>query len=818
MARLNNPFYQFFDDAGNPLSFGKVFFYESGSNTLFLDTYSDSSLNNVNTNPQILDGEGRLGSTFLDGVYNVVLEDRNGVQIDALDPVGGDAGSRLAFAPWVSTTIYNKNNIVEGSDERFYISAIDNNLGNDPTTGQSSGWTRIQFIEDWIDIKTYEIDDIVIGTDFLFYRSTSAANQGNDPTTDGGVNWAILITFTAGAITYDNSSSGLSATTVQGAIDELADRDAQSISYDPECSGLPATDVQNAIDSIMDISQSELDRPLLYLPLTRDFNGIGKGNVNYTRTGAASYVDRYGTVIKVAADEPRFQGPEKVPGKNLILWSEDFTQSEWTKTVSGTGSLAVVTANAATAPDGTNTADQVFFDDGGGGTSGDISALNQSFVNGSVSQATVSIWVRSATGTDQTVKLFATNSSVDFETVVATNKWQRFEYSIANGDRLRIGLRGQATTADVYLWGGQGEEGSSATKYQQTTDTTDILTQGGLLVEQAATNFCLFSEQFDNAAWVSQAAGTGLAAVVTPNAGLAPDDTMTADQVVLDLNGGVTSGDLSGIRQLIGISTDTDYIPSIYIKSNTGADQAVALEFEGSTNIVTATVEWQRFSSPRSGTTPNFDFVVRARGTQTADVVDVLLWGAMLELEPSNGLPTSYIETTSTTETRGNDEPTVDYLDNGPLLSNEFSVTVFFNASKKEDLNYIFCLDNGAANDLFLPFALIRDNAGQELLIRYTNAAGSAQVNVTTTIELNKDYFLAYVFTGTELQLYLNGLFVSSQPVTTLSETSQNGLIGLGKSILSSARPYNGVLTDFRIYKRALQPQEVKHLAGLVEE
>ncbi|RLC49288.1 MAG: hypothetical protein DRH57_00265 [Candidatus Cloacimonadota bacterium] len=61
---------------------------------------------------------------------------------------------------------------------------------------------------------------------------------------------------TAQNITYDNSTSGLSSTNVQDAIDELDDAldnlstDAKDINYDNSTSGLSATNVQDALDEI----------------------------------------------------------------------------------------------------------------------------------------------------------------------------------------------------------------------------------------------------------------------------------------------------------------------------------------------------------------------------------------------------------------------------------------------------------------------------------------------------------------------------------------------------------------------------------------
>jgi hypothetical protein len=57
----------------------------------------------------------------------------------------------------------------------------------------------------------------------------------------------------AGDVSYDNATSGLTATDVQAAIDEVAaaiPADASELTYDPSGSGLTATDVQAAIDEV----------------------------------------------------------------------------------------------------------------------------------------------------------------------------------------------------------------------------------------------------------------------------------------------------------------------------------------------------------------------------------------------------------------------------------------------------------------------------------------------------------------------------------------------------------------------------------------
>lgn len=84
-----------------------------------------------------------------------------------------------------------------------------------------------------------------------------------EPTTDdktiiGAINeiYAMIgggSTVTASIVTYDNTTSGLSATNVQSAIDEIVAGsaiDADDVTYDNTTSGLSATDVQSAIDEL----------------------------------------------------------------------------------------------------------------------------------------------------------------------------------------------------------------------------------------------------------------------------------------------------------------------------------------------------------------------------------------------------------------------------------------------------------------------------------------------------------------------------------------------------------------------------------------
>ena len=122
MARYINPTPQFFDGSGKVVSFGKLFFFKSETNSP-LDTFADSTLNILNTNPVLLDGAGRCPNIFFAGSAKVILEDALASQIFERDPVGADnlTGN---FAPYDNFIVYSINDTVEGSDGEFYISLV----------------------------------------------------------------------------------------------------------------------------------------------------------------------------------------------------------------------------------------------------------------------------------------------------------------------------------------------------------------------------------------------------------------------------------------------------------------------------------------------------------------------------------------------------------------------------------------------------------------------------------------------------------------------------------------------------------------------
>jgi hypothetical protein len=88
MARFNY-IGQYLDNNGDPLSGGKLYFYDTGTTTP-KTTYSDAAQTLTNTNPVILDADGRAGDIFYSGDAKLVIKTSADVTLETVDPVGSD--------------------------------------------------------------------------------------------------------------------------------------------------------------------------------------------------------------------------------------------------------------------------------------------------------------------------------------------------------------------------------------------------------------------------------------------------------------------------------------------------------------------------------------------------------------------------------------------------------------------------------------------------------------------------------------------------------------------------------------------------------
>jgi hypothetical protein len=178
MARFGSLDTQYFDDAGDPLVSGKVYFYETGTTTP-KTTYADINYTIPNANPVILTAAGRQPNIFFDGVAKSILTKSDDTQILVRDPVG-DTASTFGNA-WIASKDYNANDVVQGSDGNFYVSLVNGNVNNNPvsTTGY---WTFLYSVE-WNAGTTYKLGSVVT-YDTIVYQSLQNANLNKNPSTE----------------------------------------------------------------------------------------------------------------------------------------------------------------------------------------------------------------------------------------------------------------------------------------------------------------------------------------------------------------------------------------------------------------------------------------------------------------------------------------------------------------------------------------------------------------------------------------------------------------------------------------------------------
>ncbi len=231
--RFINPVPQYADSGNGLIPSGILVFLETGTATA-KNVFADPGLITSLGNQVSLDGAGRVPNIWLNGSYKVRLHKFSGDDMDPLgtqlwerDPVGGNTTG--AGQDWAAGNIYGLDDIVKGSNGKYYISIIANNLGSDPTSTPAA-WSELQWFQLWNTNATYAIDDLVKGSDGLIYTSLVGSNQGNDPTTDDLTNWERSATrpetAIQGQITHNMASDAdytLTALQAQKAIIKITD-------------------------------------------------------------------------------------------------------------------------------------------------------------------------------------------------------------------------------------------------------------------------------------------------------------------------------------------------------------------------------------------------------------------------------------------------------------------------------------------------------------------------------------------------------------------------------------------------------------------
>jgi len=185
--------------------------------------------------------------------------------------------------------------------------------------------------------------------------------------------------------------------------------------------------------------------------------------VRVAKYGPDAFAHAYKSVFSHAT---KLGALDEQAATNLILQSEDFTDAAWTT------SNASASANAAEAPDGTDTADSITATAGAG-------YISQSVATSASTDYTGSVFIKRNGSSDVAGRLVLYDVSSGAELAAtaftATSKWQRITVSAATiAGGLSTALRIEITTngESVFAWGAQVEQWEAASSYIPTTSAT----------------------------------------------------------------------------------------------------------------------------------------------------------------------------------------------------------------------------------------------------------------------------------------------------------------------------------------------------------
>jgi hypothetical protein len=151
--------------------------------------------------------------------------------------------------------------------------------------------------------------------------------------------------------------------------------------------------------------------------------------------------------------------------------------------------------------------------------------------------------------------------------------------------------------------------------FTRTSAATFVGSNGLIQTTPQSVNLLLYTQEFDNAAWIKNVGAT-----VAANVAVAPDGTNTADRISF------TNDELSRVQQAT-TSALAAHTYTIWLRSESGT---VTVRFgeSGVLTAVTVTETWQRFTVVVTTANPN----VTIRNEAAAGIKSVLAWGAQVEV------------------------------------------------------------------------------------------------------------------------------------------------------------------------------------------
>jgi hypothetical protein len=213
--------------------------------------------------------------------------------------------------------------------------------------------------------------------------------------------------------------------------------------------------------------------------------------ITATRAGVATFTDVNGLIAFAPANMVCVDYVDGVPmilvepsATNLVTYSEDFSQSFWTKN-------DITLSSGFSAPDGSMNASKLVADSAN-------SSISNVFTVASGTTYSLSFYLKTISGSLETIiglgsPGFPQNvgDGGRYKNITVTDEWQRFtltstaDASAATGISFG-GFNGFGTGEEVYIWGAQLETGSVATSLIPTSGSTVTRAKDDLVISGSA--------------------------------------------------------------------------------------------------------------------------------------------------------------------------------------------------------------------------------------------------------------------------------------------------------------------------------------------